>query len=127
MRKLVCDPPAASCQATGRLGVIGAPLSGALFDRTSSPVPVDGWTIQYASASGTGLFLSSVTPPARKITPAHNKLVRASPAGAGVVAGTALIALVTRSLHDRYPHEPGPASRPVVVVAARGRSLGRRG
>jgi len=32
-----------------------------LFNRTSSPVPVDGWSIQYASATGTGLFSANVT------------------------------------------------------------------
>jgi len=49
-----------------------------LFNRTSSPVPVDGWSVQYASATGTGLFSSNVTLLSGTIAPGHYYLIRES-------------------------------------------------
>jgi hypothetical protein len=59
---IVSDPPVAISQVYGGGGNLSAPFQNdfvELFNRTSSPVPVDGWSIQYASATGTGLFSAS--------------------------------------------------------------------
>ncbi len=56
-----------------------------LFNRTSSPVPVDGWSVQYASATGTGLFSANVTPLAGTLAPGHYYLVREAGGTTGAV------------------------------------------
>jgi predicted extracellular nuclease len=55
-----------------------------LFNRTSSPVPVDGWSVQYASATGTGLFSANVTLLSGTIAPGHYYLVREAGGPTGV-------------------------------------------
>ena len=56
-----------------------------LFNRTSSPVSVDGWSVQYASATGTGLFSANVTLLAGTVAPGHYYLVREAGGTTGAV------------------------------------------
>jgi endonuclease G len=53
-----------------------------LFNRSTSPVSVTGWSVQYTSSSGTGLFSSGVTPLSGTIAPGQYYLVQESSGGA---------------------------------------------
>ncbi|MDD3353282.1 ExeM/NucH family extracellular endonuclease [Zoogloea sp.] len=57
-----------------------------LFNRSSTPISLEGWSIQYASAAGTGNFASSRTPLSGTLQPGQYFLVQLAPgAGTGAV------------------------------------------
>ncbi len=75
-------------QVYGGGGNSGATLTNdfiELFNRGTSPVSVTGWSVQYASATGTGSFSSSVTVLSGTIQPGQYFLVQEA-AGAGGTA-----------------------------------------
>ncbi|RAY11800.1 nuclease [Actinomadura craniellae] len=77
-------------QVYGGGGNSGAPLTHdyvELFNRGSAPVDVTGWSVQYASATGTGHFAAARTTLQGTITPGGYHLVQM---GAGAGSGTAL-------------------------------------
>ena len=81
------QPAVVISQVYGGGGNASAPFQNdfiELFNRTSSPVPVDGWSVQYASATGTGLFSANVTLLAGTIAPGHYYLVRESGGTTGI-------------------------------------------
>lgn len=59
-----------------------------LFNRGTTPVSLDGWSIQYTSATGTGLFGSSttlITPLSGSLAPGQYLLIQEA-AGAATIA-----------------------------------------
>ena len=98
---ITVDPPVAVSQVYGGGGNANAPFLNdfiELFNRTSSPVPVDGWSLQYASATGTGLFSANVTPLAGTIPAGGYYLVKEASGGAVGVALPAANATGTTSM-----------------------------
>jgi predicted extracellular nuclease len=77
-------------QAYGGGGNSGAPLEAdfvELFNRTASPVSLDGWSVQYASASGTGNFANGKVNLSGTLAPGQYHLLRLA---AGTGGGAAL-------------------------------------
>jgi DNA/RNA endonuclease G (NUC1) len=56
-----------------------------LFNRGASTVSLEGWTVQYSSATGTGLFSGFVTPLGGSIEPGHYYLVKLRTSTTGAV------------------------------------------
>ncbi|MGH3715850.1 MAG: ExeM/NucH family extracellular endonuclease [Micromonosporaceae bacterium] len=54
-----------------------------LFNRSDAPVSVDGWSVQYASATGTGHFATNVTVLSGVIEPGRYYLVRLAQGAGG--------------------------------------------
>jgi predicted extracellular nuclease len=77
-------------QAYGGGGNSGAPLEAdfvELFNRTAAPVSLDGWSVQYASASGTGNFANGKVNLSGTLAPGQYHLLRLA---AGTGGGAAL-------------------------------------
>ncbi len=77
-------------QVYGGGGNVGAPYRNdyvELFNRGATTASLTGWSIQYASATGTGLFSANVTPLSGSLAPGQYYLVQLSSGGA---AGSAL-------------------------------------
>ena len=113
---IAVNPSVVVSQVYGGGGNASAPFLNdfvELLNRASSPVPVDGWSIQYASASGTGLFSANVTPLAGTIAPGAYYLVRMSSGGATGVALPAPDASGTTAMS-------GTAGKVALVGAATG-------
>ncbi|MFG1706918.1 ExeM/NucH family extracellular endonuclease [Nonomuraea sp. M3C6] len=76
-------------QVYGGGGNSGAPLSNdyvELFNRSGAPVPLDGWSVQYTSASGTGNFAANKADLSGTLAPGQYHLVQlaagSTPSGA---------------------------------------------
>ncbi len=88
----VSSPPAAALSSTvvisqvyGGGGNSGAPYRNdfvELFNRGATTASLNGWSIQYASATGAGLFSASVTPLSGSLSPGQYYLVRMASGGA---------------------------------------------
>ncbi|MDP4503953.1 ExeM/NucH family extracellular endonuclease [Nonomuraea turcica] len=66
-------------QVYGGGGNSGAPLSNdyvELFNRSGAPVPLDGWSVQYTSAGGTGNFAANKTNLSGTLAPGQYHLVQ---------------------------------------------------
>ncbi|MFI7532632.1 ExeM/NucH family extracellular endonuclease [Streptosporangium sp. NPDC049376] len=74
-------------QVYGAGGNSGAPLANdfvELFNRSSTPVALDGWSVQYGSATGTGNFAANpVVPLSGTLEPGRYHLVKLAGGGAG--------------------------------------------
>ncbi|HLO13361.1 MAG TPA: lamin tail domain-containing protein, partial [Anaerolineales bacterium] len=71
-------------QVYGGGGNSGAPYNNdyvELFNPTNASVSVNGWSIQYASATGTGLFSADVIPLSGSISSGQYYLVQLGPTG----------------------------------------------
>jgi predicted extracellular nuclease len=89
---LAASPNVVISQVYGGGGNVGATLTQdfiELFNRGSSPVSVGGWTVQYASATGTGNFGANTAqlteiPPATTLQPGQYLLIheQSGPVGA---------------------------------------------
>ena len=76
------SPDIVISQIYGGGGNTGAPYLNdyvELFNRSGSTVSITGWSIQYASASGTGLFSSNVTSLSGSIPSGKYYLVQTRP------------------------------------------------
>ncbi len=88
----VTAPPAAALSSTvvisqvyGGGGNSGAPLRNdfvELFNRGTTTISLTGWSVQYASATGTGLFSASVTVLSGSLAPGQYYLVQMASGGA---------------------------------------------
>src|SRR5688572_6105557 len=83
------SPDIVISQVYGGGGNSGAPLTNdyiELFNRGTAPVPLSGWSVQYASATGTGHFAANVTSLTGTLGPGQYYLVQqaagATPSGA---------------------------------------------
>jgi predicted extracellular nuclease len=87
-RAIVADSPVVISQVYGGGGNASAPYQNdfvELFNRSTNPVSLAGWSVQYTSATGTGSFSGSVTMLAGSLGPGQYYLVRmAAGAGTGV-------------------------------------------
>ncbi|MBG0829898.1 ExeM/NucH family extracellular endonuclease [Planomonospora sp. ID67723] len=66
-------------QVYGGGGNSGAPFANdfvELFNRSSAPVALDGWSVQYGSATGTGTFGSGTVPLSGTLAPGQYHLVQ---------------------------------------------------
>ena len=80
----ITDPRAASpdvviSQVYGGGGNAGAQYRNdfvELFNRGATPIPLNGWSIQYASATGTGTFSGNLTPLAGTLAPGQYYLIQ---------------------------------------------------
>ncbi|GAA2388773.1 hypothetical protein GCM10010404_52440 [Nonomuraea africana] len=82
--------PLVISQVYGGGGNSGAPLANdfvELFNRSSAPVAIDGWSVQYTSATGTGHFAANVARLSGTLAPGQYYLVQLA---AGSNPGTAL-------------------------------------
>jgi hypothetical protein len=73
------SPEVVVSQVYGGGSNVGAPLQNdfvELFNRSGGPVALDGWSIQYTSATGTGPFSGAVTLLAGTVAPGQRYLVR---------------------------------------------------
>ncbi|MFD0888935.1 lamin tail domain-containing protein, partial [Streptosporangium algeriense] len=74
-------------QVYGAGGNSGAPLANdfvELFNRSSAPVPLDGWSVQYGSATGTGNFAANpVVPLSGTLEPGRYHLIQLAGGGTG--------------------------------------------
>lgn len=73
-------------QVYGGGGNSGAPLSHdfvELFNRSSAPVSLDGWSVQYASATGAGHFAAGAVSLGGVLNPGQYYLIRMGGGGAG--------------------------------------------
>ncbi len=95
--KLLNEAPAVSpnivvSQIYGGGGNSGAPFTNdyiELFNRGTAPVTVTGWSVQYASATGTGNFSANITNLSGSIAPGKYYLVQEGGGAAGVALPTA--------------------------------------
>src|SRR5690606_11451899 len=86
-----------------------------LFNRGTSAVDVTGWSIQYASAGGTGLFGSSttmITPLSGTLQPGQYLLVEGAASSMTPTGGP----LPTPDVTDATPINPGGSSGKVALV-----------
>ncbi|MEU4701633.1 ExeM/NucH family extracellular endonuclease [Nonomuraea dietziae] len=82
--------PVVISQVYGGGGNTGAPLANdfvELFNRSSAPVAIDGWSVQYTSATGTGHFAANVARLSGTLAAGQYYLVQLA---AGANPGTAL-------------------------------------
>jgi predicted extracellular nuclease len=81
---IVINPAVAISQVYGGGGNASAPFLNdfvELFNRSSGPVVLDGWSVQYTSANGPGLFSGAVTPISGTLAAGHYYLVRMASGG----------------------------------------------
>ncbi|MFE3455342.1 ExeM/NucH family extracellular endonuclease [Nonomuraea sp. NPDC059194] len=74
--------PVVISQVYGGGGNSGAPLANdfvELFNRGTTPVAIDGWSVQYASATGSGHFAANVAPLSGTLAPGQYYLVQLAP------------------------------------------------
>ncbi|MCK7481645.1 MAG: lamin tail domain-containing protein [Candidatus Moduliflexus flocculans] len=72
-----------------RRGNAGAPYLNdyvELFNPSNTPIPVNGWSIQYTSPTGTGLFSSNVVNLSGSLSPGQYYLIRLASGGSNGAA-----------------------------------------
>ncbi|NTU55720.1 MAG: lamin tail domain-containing protein, partial [Anaerolineales bacterium] len=76
-------------QVYGGGGNAGAPYLNdyvELFNPSNTPIPVNGWSIQYTSPTGTGLFSSNVVNLSGSLSPGQYYLIRLASGGSNGAA-----------------------------------------
>ena len=82
------SPTIVISQVYGGGGNSGAPFTNdyvELFNRGTSTVSLNGWSVQYTSATGTGLFAGNFTPLSGSLAPGQYYLVQEAKGSGGTL------------------------------------------